>query len=174
MFFNYTVIACSVELGLVTEPEPSVFVSVYKMCQSLSSRHILYTSTKKVLELVDVPDCHRDSHSPQASIKQGQTSQLMKSEALQETGGFQTTFGFLIKTSNCNRSCNSHIYTWLLLKRGWAEFLLPQAAKIGFPLPYLLAAHRFGAGCATVALHDNVWDQLTGDFHNTSAESSWL
>lgn len=127
----------------------------------------------RLSELVDVPDCRRDSHFPPASIKRGQTSQLMESEALQETAGFQTAFSFLMKISNCNRSCSSHICTWLL-KRVRAEFLLLQAAETSFPLPYLLTAHRFRAGCATMALHNNVRDQLTRDFHNTSAESGWL
>lgn len=139
------------------------------MCQSLFPRHTLYTSVKRVLELVDVSDCRRDSHSTQASIKQGQGSQLMESEAV-----FQSPFSLQIKISNCNRSCRSNVYTWVLLKKGWAAFSLPQAVIIDFPLPYLLAAHRSGAGCATVALHHNVGDHLTGDFHNTSAESGWL
>ena len=159
-------------MGLITEPEPPVFVSVSDTPITVLQAHTLYVSEERVSELVDVPDCRRDSHSPQASIKQGQTSQLMENEALQETAGFQTTFSFLVKTSNCNRNCSSHMYTWLLLKRGWAEFLLLQSAEISFTLPYLLAAHWFGTGCVTMALHNNVRDQLTGDIHNTSAESS--
>lgn len=43
---------------------------------------MLYFSGEQVSDLVDVPDCHRDSHSPQASIKQGQTSHMMEGEAL--------------------------------------------------------------------------------------------
>lgn len=31
---------------------------------------------------MDVPDCRRDSHSPQASIEQSQTFQLMESKGI--------------------------------------------------------------------------------------------
>lgn len=112
---------------------------------------------------------HTLPRHPSSKVKALSLSPLMESEAV-----FQTTFSLLIKISNCNRSCCSNVYTWFLLKKGWAEFSLPQAVKIDFPFPYLLTAHRSGAGCVTLALHHNIRDHLTGDFHNTSAESSWL
>lgn len=51
--------------------------------------------------LVDVPDCHRDSHSIQASIEQGQASHRKEREALEEAIGFQITSSFMLKTSSC-------------------------------------------------------------------------
>lgn len=49
--------------------------------------------------------------------------------------------------------------------------MLPKQQKT---VPYLLAAHRFRAGRALMALHSDIPNQLTRDFHNTSAESSSL
>lgn len=41
--------------------------------------------------LVDVPDCHRDSHSIQASIEQGEASHRKEREV-----GFQMTNSFML------------------------------------------------------------------------------
>ena len=119
---------------------------------------------RKSVGLVDVPDCRRDSHSPQASIKQGQTSQLMKSEALQETAGFQTTFRFLIKTSNCNRVAVHTYAPDFSLKEDEQNFHSPRQQKPVFP--FLTSSLLIDSELDVPRLHCTIM------FEITSAETS--